>query len=190
MISVKATTKALSATLIAVFMAALLFGTWLMMPADVQAQSDETNATTSNVTVQAHVSCGMPASWANGVEFGSVDPDHSDYVPTDNNYTMLAPATNNVDIDFYVMADQAMLRQGGADTIPLANYTWNMTTWATSPPAFNSTTALTTAYVEGTGCDGTSAGDNCTTHLWLDIPSGQVAGTYNNTLTIKCNQTD
>jgi hypothetical protein len=191
MISVKATTKALSATLIVLFMAALLFGTWLIMPADVEAAQYEENATVSNATVSSFVSCGMPTTWSNGVEFGSVDPDSDSNEPSpDANYTMSAPSTNNVNVDFYIKTNAPMTKQGGPETIPLANYTWNMTQASDHPTDDVGSVALTTNYVEGTLCDNTPNGSNCYLHLWLDVPLDTMAGTYNNTLTVKCNQTD
>jgi hypothetical protein len=183
-------TKAASATIIAIFMATALFGAWLIMPAGVEAAEYEENATDSNVTVKSYVACGMPASWANGVEFGSLDPDTSSNQPNpDTNYTMLAPGSNNVDIDFYITANDSLTK--GSDTIPLANYTWNMTSPTDTPePGDGTSTALTTGYVEGALCDGTSNGTKCFSYFWLDIPVNTPAGTYVNELTMKCNQTD
>jgi len=188
--SIKATTKAASAVIIAIFMAAVLFGAWLIVPANVEAAESEENATTSNVTVKAYVACGMPASYANGVEFGSLDPATSNNLPSDTNYTMSAPTTNNVGIDFYIKASAALTK--GGDTIPLANYTYNMTANTTVPmtPVAGYGSALTTEYVEGTLCDNTLNGSKCYLHAWLDIPANQPAGTYSNTVTVKCNATD
>ncbi len=186
MISIKSTTKATSAVAIVALVVAMLFGTWILTPMQVDAAQYEENATTSNVTVKNYVSCGMPASWADGVEFGALDPGTSDNLPLDQNYTMIAPSTNNVPIDFWIKANAPLTK--GADTIPLQNYTWNMTKWEDSPPPFASTVGLTTSYVEGDQCNNTQPGANCTLHLWLDIPLNQAPGTYNNTLIVKCNQ--
>jgi len=187
--SIKATTKAASAVIIAVFMAAVLFGAWFIAPVDVEAVEYEENATPSNVTVKSYVACGMPASYVNGVEFGSLDPNTNSNEPNpDANYTMLAPATNNVGIDFYIKANAPLTKS--SDTIPLANYTWNMTKSTDHPTDTVGSVALTTSYVEGTLCDNTLNGTTCYLHAWLDIPLQTPAGTYNNTVTVKCNQTD
>jgi len=175
--------KATSAAIVAMLLGIIAFGVWLVTPGSVDAATEELNATTTNVTVNVYVSCGAPANYADGINFGSLDPE------TTNNpaegYTFTSPTTNNVNINYYIKANGDLTRGGvTTDFIKLGNYTWDDN--ETLGNVVEDAHTLTTNFVS---FDNTSIppGGSISLQLWLDIPV-VTPGTYNNTITIKCNQ--
>jgi len=180
--------KATSAVAIAtILLVAIAFGFWLVSPGQVDAASMEENATDTSVTVNQYVACGAPSSYANGIEFGTLDPETNDNPNTDGEYNFHSPSTNNVNIHYYIKANDALTRGGNPDKILLGNYTWDDNTTSGQTDVSRSQ-ALTTDYVSFD--DGTNVAPDSDVYLkfWLDIPI-TTPGDYNNTVTVKCNVT-
>jgi len=180
-ISRKATS---AAAIAAILMATIAFGFWLVTPGQVSAATNETNTTDTSVTVKNYVACGAPANYADGIAFGSVDPETSN--ATAEGYTFTAPSTNNVDIHYYIKANGDLTRgEVTTDFIKLGNYTWDDN--ETIGNVVTDAHTLTTSYAS---FDNTSVppGGDISLQLWLDVPIVP-PGTYNNTVTIKCNGT-
>jgi len=182
-ISKKATSAAAIATIL---MATIAFGFWLVTPSSVDAATYEENATTSNVTVLNYVACGAPVEFANGIEFGSLDPESDNNNNTDQEYTFHAPSTNNINIHYYIKANDNLKKDGSNEIILEGNYTWDDS--LTSEGEVVDAQNLTTSYQSFS--DGTDVAPDANVYLrlWLDVPL-VTPGTYSNTVTIKCNGT-
>jgi hypothetical protein len=164
----------------------------MALPLGIAATSQEATSP-SNATVNVWVEMTLGDSFSSkGIAFGNVDPNTADNVATGNNgtgiteYNVTAGAANNVAIDLCVKDSVALTRQGGAETIPNAGYTydWDATDTGSALPG----TAITTSYFK-TDHTGITAGSLSYAKFWLDIPAAQTAGVYNNTVYIKAIQT-
>ena len=155
-----------------------------MMPIVFPAVTS-TQTTTSNVTVNVLVSIGLQnaTGFGGGLMFGSLEMNTTDN-PTVTcagygcNITVSADTNTAVDIK---IKDNLALTSG-ANNIPNSGYTWNSTD-ATSMPESGGSFAIGTSY-DATNKVGASvaAGGKRTWQAWLDIPNGQAAGNYNNTI--------
>lgn len=142
-------------------------------------------STTSNVTVNSYVSIALTSALSNGVTFGSLDPNTDNTAATSCANAVCnisVSADTNIAVDMVLKANAALTRQGGAQTIPYANYTWNSTA-GTGMPLNNGGYALsgTYDYTNKVGSN-IAAGGKATWQSWLDIPSAQTSGVYNNTV--------
>ncbi len=155
---------------------------YLLLGANVSADTRP-----SNVTVSAYVSISLSTNMSS-IEFGNVNPNTNDN-PADHNsdgagggtsYWVTIGADSNVNADLCIRDNWALNTSGG-DVIGNGNYTWDNDTVSTNP-ALPGTAMSTTL---------TSAGNNIAPgsqhyyRFWLDIPSGQAAGTYNNSVIIE-----
>ena len=152
--------KATSAAILAITLGIIAFGVWIVTPSQVSAATNETNATTTSVTVNVYVACGMPDTYADGIDFGSLDPETNDNF-AENGFKLTSPDTNNTWYDNGTVV--------GSENASLS-------------------TALTTSYAIFSA-DGQNIPPGGTDYmgLWLDVPIVP-PGTYNNTIYIKCNQ--
>lgn len=160
-----------------------------------QAADTDEKSTTSNVTVNVYVSISLTTDFNNGVTFGSLDPG-----TTDNNATtcnglgcnISVSGDSNVNVDIVMKANDPLTRDGGPETIPASGYTWN-TTDGTALQVMPGNELNATeydyrnAYKVG---DSVSSSEVRSWQAWLDIPSAQTAGTYNNTLYFCANEED
>jgi len=159
----------------------ILVGGIMFLP--VKAPVTSVQTTTSSVTVNTYVSILLSAPLAGGVQFGNLDPGTSNNPSTTcqglNCNITVSPDTN-VNVDIVTKANAPLTRQGGTETIPLSNYKWNAASNAApSSPAYDLQT--TYDYTNKVGAN-VAPGQSRTIQYWLSIPSGQAAGTYNNTL--------
>ncbi|MCD6477951.1 MAG: hypothetical protein J7K87_03025 [Candidatus Aenigmarchaeota archaeon] len=180
--------KATSAAILAITLGIIAFGVWIVTPSQVSAATNETNATTTSVTVNVYVACGMPDTYADGIDFGSLDPETNDNF-AENGFKLTSPDTNNVNITYYIKANGDLTRQdGGEGFIKLGNYTWYDNGTVVGSENASLSTALTTSYAIFSA-DGQNIPPGGTDYmgLWLDVPIVP-PGTYNNTIYIKCNQ--
>jgi len=170
---------------IALSLIALILSTFMPFVLLVQPVSPATTvSTTSNVTVNVYISIALTTALAGGVQFGNLDPGTNDNPSTTcTNYAcnITVSSDTNTNVDIVLKANAALTRQGGTETIPNTGYTWNSTDGTVMPglPGY----ALSTSY-DYTNKVGSNVapGGKRTWQAWLDIPGGQTAGTYNNTL--------
>jgi len=160
----------------------LLLSTILLIPISIPQTSVQT--TTSNVTVSVYISISLSTPLASGVQFGQLNPgtnDNPSSTCTDYACNISVSSDTNVNVDIVMKANAALTRQGGTETIPNSGYTWNSTDGTTMPtlPGYSLSTSYD--YTNKVGSN-VAPGELRTWQAWLDIPAGQAAGTYNNTL--------
>jgi uncharacterized protein (UPF0333 family) len=170
---------------------AILLVSSLILPPVGYSAITSTQATTSNVTVNTYVSISLTAPLAGGVQFGSLDPgtnDNPSTTCTGVNCNITVSSDTNVNVDIVLKANAALTRQGGTETIPNTGYTWNSTDASYAPPG-PGIYALSTSYdyTNKVGAN-VAPGGKRAWQAWLDIPGGQTAGTYNNTLSFCADQ--
>lgn len=171
----------------------------LLMQHSVQAASSDEQTTSSNVTVNVYVSISLTTGFANGVEFGSLDPGQDNQASTTctgHSCNISVSGDTNVNVDILMKANANLTRcPGGActgDMIGWWNYSWNATdgtsAWVQPGWELNITSYDNiTAHKVG---DSVSSSGVRSWQAWLDIPAAQVAGTYNNTLYFCAHQED
>lgn len=166
----------------------------LAFPLGMSATEDE-QTTTSNVTVNVYAAVALSTNLTDGIQFGSLDPNTNDNNATHNfdkdgavNSSMWIEISNdcNTNLSLWIKDDVALTK--GSDTIANTGYTYasNTTVNNETDPGLAGT-AITTAYVLVSAV--AEIGQNYTFRGWLDIPSGQAAGYYSNTVYFKGNQT-
>jgi len=178
--------------LLAVFMVSFSF---LVNVTNSAETSSSEQQVPSNISITKQVAISLSANLSAGVLFGSQDPGQNDINATGNfggaglnltQYNVSIDSTTNTPIDICIK-DNAPLTNG-SNTIPNAGYRWDSDTVnnATLPNITDGGTfALDTTY-DNTNkvASGVSSG---VYHLrfQLDVPSGQAAGLYNNTIFFK-----
>jgi len=154
----------------------------------VSAQQEQT--TISNVTVNKYVAIGLSTNLTEGILFGTLDPGTNDNNATHNydgsgggtTYWVTISSDSNVNVDVCIKDNAPLTKLGGTDTIPNSGYTWNCSTSATEPALPG--TAISTTYTK-TDCTNVAPGNNVYFRFWLDIPTAQAPGDYNNTVYFK-----
>lgn len=126
--------------------------------------------------------------WSNIATLPAVDiPADADYsgVGSTTNYFISVSSDSNINVDMCTSASGPLT--SGLNTIPIVGYSWG---WSIlndalnpSPPGASMSTVYTSA---GTNF---APGNNDYFRFWLDVPSGQPAGTYTNTINFKGVQT-
>lgn len=177
--------KAISGVLVAVLMATIVLGTWFISD-PVLAVDYEEATKTANATINANVSCGFSADFADYVSFGAHDPGTDNVNETVDGFSATAGATNNVNITYWIMANGNLDKQGTTPYWLLANMTWDDNTAASYSVDTNT---MTTGYIEFINVPtvGLEASDVHYFEIWLDYPNLE-PGTYNNTIYVKCNE--
>lgn len=146
-------------------------------------------STASNVTISTYFSISMSPNLTSGILFGSVNPTAATDLNATGNYNgsslsqynLTVSADSNTNVSFNISANAALATTGG-DTIGLGNESYaNHTTNSATLPAVGSQVALSTTAANS----GNNIGIGGSNHyrFWLDIPAGQAAGNYNNTIT-------
>jgi hypothetical protein len=150
----------------------------------------------SEAQIMKYISISMSDNLTTGIEFGTISALPADDVNATKNYNSTlndswynetlywinVSSDSSVNADLCVRADP-LTASGGAE-IGLGNYTWsdNLTNdidW----PALSQAIPITTSYVSGSA--NITPGSNNYYRFWLDVPAGQEAGTYNNTIYFK-----
>jgi hypothetical protein len=155
-------------------------GTWLVnVTANDTFPNYASNSTQFEVNV--YVSIGLTTNLADGIEFGSLDPNtvNSSSATCNNLQCNISVSSDtNVNVDVVMKVNSYLTRQGGVETI--STQYWNSST-AEQPtnPAYQVST--TYDYTNKVGSSLTP-GTRTIFNSWLSVPSGQKAGTYNNTL--------
>lgn len=151
----------------------------------------DVKSTTSNATVSEYAAIALSTNLTDGIFFGSVNPNTNDNVAThnadgaDGNTSMWVTISSDSNTYISICTKDSAALTKGADTIPNTGYTYNFTTTAADKPVTLPGTAITTSYVNTTGV-GVSVSDQYEWfRFWLDVPAGQEAGVYENTMYFK-----
>jgi hypothetical protein len=146
-------------------------------------------STTSNVSIGKYLSINMSDNLAEGIIFGDVTELPAVDTNASHNYDgagsgssmfVTVGVDSNTPVDFCVKASGDLMTDG-ADILGIGNETYSNASVATSPALPG--TALTTSFVKG--MTNIAEGDSVYYRFWLDVPTNQPAGVYNNTIYFK-----
>lgn len=175
-------------------LAVLMFGGFLLSGDNTSFTGAATTQTTqSRVSISYYYAISLSDNLADGIDFGNITSlPATDLNATDNHNgansttTMWVLLSNdsNVNIDVCTRAQGPLNTTGGAE-IGLGNYTWSDSLTTTgSLPSGPSTTAYTTSFAKGNSVN-IAPSSKGYYRYWLDVPVGQAAGTYTNTVEYK-----
>jgi hypothetical protein len=163
----------------------------LISPPGIQA---DTQNTTTTVTVNEYVAVGLSNNLSSGIDFGSLDPDTLNNNATNNfdgaglntSFWVNISTDSNVNVDICIGDNESL--EFGANVIENGNYTWVNTTTGGPGDAWlivgNSVVMTTTAAFTNAG-NNIAPGSYNWYRFWLDIPGGQAAGAYVNSVSFK-----
>ncbi len=150
---------------------------------------------TSNVTLNKFLSVDFSEDLTNGIYFGSIDILPSTNTNASHDYDKLNNGTgyyinvstdSNTNVDFCIKGGGNMISPAN-DVILLANESYsNSTLTNSSIPSLNQKISLTTSYIKSG--DNVLIGSSNYYRFWLDIPTAQPSGDYNNTIYFKAIQ--
>ena len=185
--------------LLFIFGALLLFAAVMLLIQNIKIPETKITgyateeSTVSNVTISKYLSIDLSTNLSEGILFGSKSPNtqnnnathNDDGASSGSSMYVNVSADSNTAVDFCIKSNDD-LKTSGADIIGIANETYanNVTeTNDTSPYLADEVSLNKTNYIEaGTNI---SIGNQSYFRFWLDIPSGQASGDYNNTITFK-----
>jgi hypothetical protein len=149
----------------------------------------ETKTTTGTANVTKQVAIGLSTDLISGIKFPNKDPG-----TTDNNASynfnasdqttmwIVIESSTNTPIDICTKDNAPLTHTDGTTTIPNSGFRWNVSTSndATNPklPGI----ALSTSYDTSNLIANDQSSGTFYLRYWLDIPTGQKAGNYNNTV--------
>lgn len=153
-----------------------------------------TQTTQSRVSISYYYAISLSANLGDGIDFGNITSLPANDLSATDNYNganstttlwVLESNDSNVNIDICHKA-QGPLSTVGNDTIGLGNYTWSdsLTNTNSSPSGPPGTNTFTTSFAKGNN-NNIAPGGQGYYRYWLDIPVGQAAGTYTNTVEYK-----
>lgn len=176
---------------------ACLLGLLLLLPSPIGI----TGRATSQVgNLSAGVATYISCTWSNealAVSFGtSLNPGTSDYNGTQNYASAGNGSAYNVTVDTLSNVAANITIRGtnltsGSNTIAAGNVSWQSDTIAANGTnmAPGNSTALTTAFSAAAPVAANEpVGSAVWFRFWLDIPAGQVAGSYAGTYTMQCQE--
>jgi len=172
------------------------------------AEAITEDSTVSNATIAVSIGFTFSANLSNGILFGSLNINTNDNNASANyltgNGTGICPGgadpigctayqiqmdtNNNANADSCIKDNVALT--SGANTIPNIGYTYdaNATINGTNMNGPAGSISITTSFIQF-GTTILAADDNQSSQFYLDIPDGQTAGDYNNTIDFKLIQT-
>lgn len=178
---------------ISIFVISALVLSYLFLPLAMGGTS-ETKTATSNLTVNTYVSISLTTALSDGITFGALEP-----ATNDNNATSCDAGLCNVSIsaDTNVVChvkmkvdDELSLSTDGATEIANTGYTWNVNATETDLPDVTGSFAVEKDYDDtNLVMDAAGKGQATFWNAWIDIPSAQTAGVYNNTISF-CGEAD
>lgn len=147
----------------------------------------------SNVTISQSLAIAFSSDLNGGIIFDdvhilpatNVNAGHNyDGVNNGTKYYVLVSPDGNTDVDLCIKADGDLLSEA-SDVLGLGNETYSsaLSTNLTSPSLTE--TPLTLNYVKVGST--IPIGNSSYIRFWLDVPAGQAAGTYNNSVYFKGN---
>jgi hypothetical protein len=154
----------------------------------------EEETTSSLATVTKQVAISKSSNLTTGVLFGNVDPNSNNNNATGNfnvtdeqtQFWLTIDSTTNTPIDICTKDDDELSTAGDSE-IPNTGYTWNSSAsnTPTDPSISTSMYAITTSYdITNKIADSQTSGVYYL-RFTLDIPVGQAAGSYSNTVYFK-----
>lgn len=177
-----------------VFISAIL-GVYLFV-ANVGAATSQTSTTVSNATVAVSLGFTFSNNLSAGVLFGSLNQNTNNNNATGNHnatlltmYNITMSSDNNANADTCLSDNQSLL--SGSNQILNGNYTFDANSTINgnnlNVSGIGGSTISTTSTLVGT----TALAANQVQHFkfYLDVPSGQPAGVYNNQLSFKVLET-
>jgi len=146
-------------------------------------------STYSNVSVSKYLSIEFSPSLSDGIQFGNVSLLPATDINATHNYDggssgsnfyiSVSPDSNSA-VDFCIKSNTG-LTSSALDVIGLGNETYsNFRTSNLTNPLLGAQTALTTNYTLSSTA--VPIGSSEYWRFWLDIPSSQASGDYNNTI--------
>ena len=149
--------------------------------------------TPSNVSVSKYLAISFGTNLAQGIQFGTVsflpatniNATHNyDGASTGTTYTIDVSTDSNSQVDFCIKAN-AGLTSAALDVIGLGNETYSALNLTDSThPLLSNKTAMTTSYVKSYASS-IVPGNSSYWRFWLDIPSAQPSGDYNNSVSFE-----
>ncbi len=150
-------------------------------------------STTSNVTISKYLAISFGTNLSQGIQFGTVtalpatniNASHNyDGASNKTTYTIDVSNDSNSNVDFCIKANTG-LTDAALDVIGLGNETYNALNLTDAiHPLLSGETAMTTGYIKG-GATNIAPGNSSYWRFWLDIPSAQPSGNYNNTVSFE-----
>jgi hypothetical protein len=180
-------TKFINMKLIFIFVLMLSLFANLILAAEKKIDTKQTVAT-ANVTKQ--VAIGLSTNLdLDGVKFLSLDPgtsdneaQHNSDVDGNTSYWVEIDQTTNTYIDICTKDNAPLTHTDGTTTIPNSGFTWNVTDeLGGNAPSLPGNPYSTVYDTENLVAKGKDSG-KFYLRFWLDIPSAQKAGNYNNTI--------
>ena len=153
-----------------------------------------TSTTVSNVTISKFLSIDMSTNLTEGILFGNISALPAVNANATHNYDSVqgnsssmiinVSTDSNTNVDFCVKANANLIDSSGGNTLGIGNESYhNATLTNTTLPTLGAEVKFTTSYVKAG--ENVNEGDGIFYRFWLDIPAGQAAGTYNNTIDFK-----
>ncbi len=172
------------------------FGMLSFEAGEITGAATDVKTTKSNATIQVYISIARSDNLTDGIEFGDIDIGAIDINATDNYKNgsrsalfIALSSDSNTNVDFCIKANEDLMNNS-VIRLGIGNMTWNYstTTDSTSPPGPDNSTSMNKTYY-GVGDTSITPGSNEYYRFWLDIPSDQAAGAYNNTVEFRVVQT-
>ncbi len=143
-----------------------------------QGTDTETQTPATSATVNVYVDTSLSSA---SIAFGNLDPGTTDSAATGNPLTLTNTANSNTAIDTYLQATN--LTKSGA-FIGVGNLSVAKTAGGAKTPLVSS------GYLTGAGpnagyYENTSVSGTADFYFFLSIPTGQAAGAYSGTVTMK-----
>ncbi len=184
--------------LLVFFVALFIISVSMLVLANSQITGHATAVgTTSNVTISSFVSIDLSTNLTQGIMFGTLTTTNVANQNASQNYGGTASAStyfvnvsldSSVNVDICLKANQSLTSAGG-DLLGIGNETWtNSSTSNIASPALAGERPMNTTAAE-TGVN-IGKGNSNYYRFWLDVPSGQKAGTYSNNITFEGVGTD
>lgn len=146
-------------------------------------------STISNVSLSKYFAISFGSNLSSGIEFGTVSFLPAENVNASHNYdgdlygttyTLEVHNDSNTAVDFCIRANSG-LTSPSFDVIEIGNETYSVYNLTNSThPEVSNETSLTTGYVKA--ISDIPVGEASYWRFWLDVPSSQPTGSYNNTL--------
>lgn len=152
--------------------------------------TSETAATTGEAIINAYYAIQLSN---NTIAFGTIQHNTSNNSAVENrvgasasDYYINVSNDSNVDVDVNISANNNLELVGSSFVIGVGNLSWasDENSTSTKPGVVNETSMSTTPTLT-TDTFNSVAGDVIYYRFWIDIPYGQPAGTYNNSITLE-----
>jgi len=138
---------------------------------------------TSTATVTLSLSIGISTALQDGINFGNLNPGTDNNSDPDNvNNTV--NVSGNTNIDLCIRANGSM--NSSLYEITLGNYSWDGDISFGALAADQNT--MSTTFAKDPDTNNLPSGTQRQLGFWLDVPSGQPAGTYVNEIHIRAVQ--